>query len=149
MEGFSVDTGIPMDDLHEIFNDSYQRVFSSKHSEAAFFSGFYLRFLKASPAVRDHFKNTDMDQQAGMLKKSFYHVHKLFITRMPTPYMEGIASKHAKGHWNIEPELYEIWLRALLDTVEEFDPKFNPSIEEAWLRVMRFGVEYMKSKYDP
>ena len=149
MEGFSVDADLPMDDLHEIFNDSYQRVFSSKHSEAAFFSGFYLRFLKASPAVREHFKNTDMDQQADMLKKSFFHVHKLFITKKPTPYMEGIASKHSKAHLNIGPELYETWMEALLGTVEEFDPKFSPSIEEAWLRVMSFGVDYMKSKYAP
>ena len=62
-------------------------------------------------------------------------------------YLEYIARQHDRHHLNIEPDLYDLWLEALIDTVREFDNEFDEEIENAWRSVMRYGIEYMTSRY--
>jgi len=62
-------------------------------------------------------------------------------------YLEYIAKRHDRHHLNIEPELYSLWLEALITTVRECDKEFDLSVEKAWPSVMGFGIEYMISHY--
>lgn len=62
-------------------------------------------------------------------------------------YLEYIARLHDRHHFNIEPDLYDLWLEALIDTVREFDNEFDAEIERAWRSVMSYGIEYMTSRY--
>jgi hemoglobin-like flavoprotein len=62
-------------------------------------------------------------------------------------YLEYIAKQHDRHHLDIEPELYELWLEALIDTVRECDNEFNAEVEQAWRSVLRYGIDYMISHY--
>ena len=62
-------------------------------------------------------------------------------------YLEYIAKRHDRHHLNIEPELYELWLEALIDTVRECDPEFDATVEKTWRSVLRYGIDYMVSHY--
>ena len=62
-------------------------------------------------------------------------------------YLEYIAKRHDRHHLNIEPELYGLWLEALIATVREFDTEFDLSVENAWRSVLGYGIEYMISHY--
>jgi len=62
-------------------------------------------------------------------------------------YLEYIAKRHNRHHLNIEPEMYELWLEALLEAVRESDDEFNAEVEQAWRSVLRYGIDYMISHY--
>lgn len=62
-------------------------------------------------------------------------------------YLEYIARHHDRHHLNIEPEYYDLWLEALVDTVRECDPEFDATVEQAWRSVLRYGIDYMISHY--
>ncbi len=58
-------------DFERVFDISYERAISSKVDNRDFFQAFYEGFLGASVEVSELFKDTDMERQRGMLKKSF------------------------------------------------------------------------------
>ena len=62
-------------------------------------------------------------------------------------YLEYIARRHDRHHLNIDPELYDFWLEALIDTACEFDDEFDAEVEQAWRTVMRYGIAYMISHH--
>jgi hemoglobin-like flavoprotein len=130
------------------FDESYERVLKIKKNDKAFFDSFYEKFIRSSPVVKEHFKNTDMPHQKQMLKKSFYNLLVFYASNHADDYLEKTARVHSKHKHNISPELYDLWLENLINTVEEYDPKFNEEIELAWRLVLSAGITYMKFKYD-
>lgn len=48
---------------------------------------------------------------------------------------------------DIHPELYDLWLECLIETVAEFDDGFRDEVELAWRLVLSPGIVYMKFKY--
>lgn len=62
-------------------------------------------------------------------------------------YLEYIAKRHNRHNLNIEPELYDLWLEALIDTVRECDDQFDAEVEQAWRSILDYGIEYMTSHY--
>ena len=131
-----------------IFDESYERVLKIKRGKKSFFDSFYEKFIQSSPIVKEHFKNTDMLHQKQMLKKSFYSLLVFYASNHADDYLEKTALVHSKHKHNISPELYDLWLENLIDTVKEYDPRFNEEIELAWRLVLSAGITYMKFKYD-
>lgn len=134
--------------LDELFNDSYERVSSLGANNNLFFDRFYERFLGASSEIAGKFKNTDMKHQKLMLRASVLYIMQLFSAHEITDSMEEIAVKHSRKQMNIRPELYDVWIECLIDTVGELDPNFDDGIELAWRMVFSPGITYMKFKYD-
>lgn len=135
-------------DFERLFDSSYERVLNSKVNNQTFFEAFYDRFLKSDPRVAEHFKHTHMDQQQKMLEKSFYKLLVFYATNSSDEFLEQVAIRHSKLALNIQPELYDLWLEVLIDTVTDFDPQFDDSVELAWRLVLSTGITYMKFKYD-
>ncbi len=134
--------------LDALFNDSYERVSNMGENNNLFFDCFYEKFLGASSEIRDKFKNTDMKKQKLMLRSSILYIMQLFSTHEIHESMEEIAVKHDRKHMDIRPELYDIWIECLIDTVSELDPYFDDRIELAWRMVFSPGITFMKFKYD-
>ena len=134
--------------LDELFNDSYERVAHLGEDNNLFFDRFYERFTGASPEIAEKFKNTDMKRQKHMLRSSILYIMQLFSTHEIHDYMETLAVKHNRKHLNIRPELYDIWLECLIQTVRELDSHFDDRVEMAWRVVFSPGITYMKFKYD-
>lgn len=134
--------------FEETFDNSYERVKAIEKDGQSFFDSFYDRFIAASPMVHEAFKNTDMRRQRKMLEKSFYSLFIFYATSNENDYLEKIAHRHGKHDANIPPELYDIWLECLIDTVKVFDPHFNRNVELSWRLILSTGISYMKFHYD-
>ncbi len=131
-----------------VFDQSYERVRRAHRRQMNFFEAFYSRFVVADPRVAEHFKHSDMLRQQRMLEKSFYRLLVFYATNNADDFLERIAEKHSKKGLNIDPDLYDLWLDTLLETVAEFDPEFDDNVELAWRLVLSTGITYMKFKHD-
>ncbi len=130
--------------LH-VFNDSLERC----QANPQFLSLFYKKFVISNSEIREKFSNTDMQNQKMMLHASIYMI--MLATQRnaaASAYLDKVAKRHSRSELNIRPELYDIWLETLLETVSVIDPNHIEETGVAWKKVMTFGVDYMKSKYD-
>lgn len=135
-----------MQSPHAVAHSSFKRML--RVSGRDFFRKFYEHLLGASPEVALKFRQTDMEQQQEMLRKSFYHMLDYFGTRRPGPELTEIARRHRKAELDIPPYLYDIWAEKLLETIAEIDPDFDPQIDSAWRTVIEPMIAYMKDAYN-
>lgn len=136
----------------DLFDASYKRVLEAHPEGLEFFEAFYQRFLKSSEQVRVHFRDTDMERQRRMLRKSFYSLIAFYASSSADDVLCKIASTHSARELDIKPALYDLWLESLIDTVRDFDPDCrdpacSDDIELAWRLVMSPGITYMKFKH--
>jgi hemoglobin-like flavoprotein len=127
------------------FKDSLERCQADPH----FLSLFYQKFVISNSEVREKFSNTDMEQQKMMLHASFHMI--MLATQgneAASVYLDRVSKQHSKSELNIRPELYDLWLETLIETVGVIDPVFCYQVETAWREVLTFGIEYMRSRYD-
>ncbi len=133
-----------MIDYGKVFSESHKRVLARTASkEEAFFDSFYDRFTAASPLVQQKFKDVDMTSQKRMLKQSFAYLLNLFVMNKIPDHLVAIARKHDHDHADISSDLYGLWLECLIDTVREFDPRFDDDVELAWRLVCSQGITLM------
>ena len=85
-----------------------------------------------------------MHRQVAMLEKSLHYIAYLFTHDEVYDHVRRVARIHDRAHHDIPPELYDLWLESLIDTVREFDPQFTADIELAWRLVLARGIAYMK-----
>ncbi len=128
-----------------IFNNSLLRC----QSNPQFLSHFYQKFIISNSEVREMFSGTDMKQQKMMLHASIQMIMLASQgNEAAADYLAKISKKHSKSDLNIKPELYDIWLETLIETIRIIDPENNDQIENAWKEIMTFGIEYMKSRFE-
>jgi hemoglobin-like flavoprotein len=128
----------------ELLNDSLERCMRAPE----FLDRFYELYLSSSPEVAAKFQGTDFKKQKTALKASLY-IMLMANERQAewTAHLERLARRHSRKELDIRPELYDLWLECLLQTVREFDPRFNAKTETAWRNRLRPGIEFMKSRY--
>ncbi|MBT3428009.1 MAG: globin [Gammaproteobacteria bacterium] len=137
--------------LELLFEESFQRIIGhgvgiTKKGQH-FFTRFYEIFFEASDEVREKFRHTDMEMQRSFLKKGVYHLISFYLLRSDYGYLSSIAKTHNQNHYNIRPELYDIWLESLLKAVAELDPKYCDELRLAWQIVMTPGILFLKYHY--
>jgi len=133
-------------DKVDIFRASLKRCLA----DAVFLDSFYQAFVGSSEEVREKFKNMDMRRQVRMLEDSLYVLAVAVQGGQGSPArgaLTGIARKHGRNDLDIRPELYDLWLAALIGTVGRYDPDYTPEIETAWRDTLAGGIEYMRSHY--
>ena len=62
--------------------------------------------------------------------------------------MQQIAQRHNIRGLDIKPYMYDLWLKALIETVAQMDPKQNRDVLLAWKLVLSLGITYMKDMHD-
>ena len=130
----------------DVFRTSLNRCMSSRE----FLESFYKSFVGSSDEVREKFKNTDMKRQVQMLEDSLYVLAVAVQGGQGSPArgaLPGIARRHSRHDLEIRPELYDLWLTALVDTARRYDPDFTDATEKAWRDTLSAGIEYMRSHY--
>ena len=127
----------------ELFNDSIERC--SRNPK--FLHRFYSLFLTSSDAVAKKFEHTDLRKQARMLKTSLYTMMLASSESERVAHLERLAQLHSRAGLDIKPELYDLWLDKLVQTVGECDPLFDTETGTAWRRMLQPGIEFMKSRY--
>ncbi|SDK65001.1 globin [Microbulbifer yueqingensis] len=111
-----------------------------------FFVDFYDRFMGTSTDVRDMFRDTDMKQQRHLLRNGIMQL--ILVARgMPDSKLRALGQSHSRSGYNVRPELYSVWLDALMDTVARHDAEFSPAIDGAWRRAIQPGIEMIRNAY--
>jgi hemoglobin-like flavoprotein len=129
-------------ELLTVVKDSYTRCLRGSD----FLPAFYRHFFRACPAAEPLFARTDLDRQARLLQ----HALGLLLTFPKEPpgepsLLTRLAAKHGPGEMNINPAWYPLFLQALVETAEQFDPEFTPALADAWRAVLTPGLAYMQS----
>jgi hemoglobin-like flavoprotein len=135
-------------DYDEIYEQSFWRVTKTLVDGQDFFERFYDNFMTSSSEVRALFKNTDLARQKKMLHDSIVHLARFSQYKRAGTHTQKLAQRHGKHDLDVQPQLYDTWLDALVATVKERDSEFDDDIELAWRMKLAPGIEYMKGKYD-
>lgn len=115
-------------------------------ASASFFDDFYVNFLASSPMVREKFVQTDMAAQKQLLRAGILTL-VLFARGMPDTKLKALGQSHSRSGFDIRPELYDLWLAALLRTVGEHDEAAGKEDLQAWREVLGKGIDVIKSYY--
>lgn len=129
-----------MINYNEIFNDSYERVSGDLN---AFFDVFYQNFMAKSDSIKAMFVGIDMDHQKEVLVDSLTFMISFSATKQASGYLAKMAEKH-QTELKIPNQLYDFWMEALLETLPNFDRRYNQDVALAWRIVLSPGIEFMK-----
>jgi hypothetical protein len=123
---------------------SYQRCRASE----GFIDTFYMLFLGKSQEVVEKFRHTDFTRQKLMLRESLL-LMLLFNRNEQDSIKElkRLGERHSRRQIDIPPHLYELWLDALCEAVEQHDPEFDSALPSKWRAAMRPGIELIISSY--
>ena len=127
------------------FEESYGRLFGPNVSmEGAaddFFQAFYDRFL-VNEDIAQLFSNTDMPRQIKMLKASLFQLVSFYVSGQISAELERIA--HIHKQLAVNADMFDRWLEALLETVEEYDELADERTVLAWAWALSPGITYMR-----
>ncbi len=111
-----------------------------------FFDDFYEQFLSSSPEIAEKFTKTDMSAQKHLLRAGILNL-VLCARGMPDTKLRALGASHSRTGFDIRPELYGLWVGALLRTVRRHDPKVTAEDLDAWQEVVNQGIAVIKSYY--
>ncbi len=127
----------------DIVMQSYGRCCASN----GFFDTFYVYFLSSSAEVRAKFADTDMTAQKQLLRHGILNL-VMHARGMPDSKLRALGCSHARGGLDIRPELYDVWLDALLKSIGEHDLLCNDETRLAWREVLNKGISVIKAQYE-
>ena len=128
----------------QLFRQSLDRC----KKRADFLDLFYDHFMASSEQVREKFANTNFAAQKGHLIKSLTLAADVVDgDAAAMRHLHERAESHSRHEINVQPALYDLWLEALLSTVEECDEEFSDQIEAAWRSVLGHIIGYMQAHY--
>jgi len=127
---------------------SLQRCLENKLNGKEFTDAFYETFLASDPQIPVKFAGTDMLRQQELLRTSLVKLI-MFASGSAAARLslDELAVMHDHQHSNIEPEMYDIWLRSLLSTIRRYDLEFSPALEAAWIELLNEGIAVMRKAY--
>jgi len=112
-------------------------------------SEFYVRLMDSSAEIRKKFEGVDMTDQASFLAHAIV-MSFLFIDKnqhLAKKCLDDVRKTHAQNNLNIAPELYDIWLECLLETVSLCDPHANDALLTDWHDVMSVAITHIRDGY--
>lgn len=123
---------------------SYHRCRASE----GFLDTFYEHFLAKSPEVAQKFRGTDFAHQKLMLRESLLAMLLFNLdSGEAREELERLAERHSRRGVDIAPHLYDLWLDALCEAVEQHDPQFTTSLGARWKVAMRAGIQLIVAHY--
>lgn len=126
----------------EIYNDSFEYCLSKE----GFLPRFYELFIESSPEVREKFRNTDIQRQARILKKSLYVLTMASVgTDEAREELIRLGKSHGPQGLKIPAYMYDLWLDCLLRAVKEFHTEWHPEIERSWRKMLGPHIDVLKS----
>lgn len=126
----------------DLVMQSYGRCCASN----GFFDSFYQYFLASSPEIREKFAHTNMPAQKQLLRQGILNL-VMHARGMPDTKLRALGCSHARGALDIRPELYDLWLQALLQSIGEHDGQCDANTRLAWHEVLNKGISVIKAQY--
>ena len=126
----------------DLVMQSYGRCCAS----SGFFDSFYQYFLASSPEICEKFAHTNMPAQKQLLRQGILNL-VMHARGMPDTKLRALGCSHARGALDIRPELYDLWLQALLQSIGEHDGQCDANTRLAWHEVLNKGISVIKAQY--
>ena len=129
---------------HAIVEASYDRCLEND----GFYDTFYEKFLAKSEEIPPMFANTDFRKQKQMIRMSVRMLVRLGEGKDSTKLaISKLGESHSRRQHNVRPELYDLWLDALCESIAQHDPEYTPKLEQQWRDAMQPGIEMMISMF--
>jgi len=134
-----------------VIHDKAKRVHESylRAGGRDFVSSFYDKLMETSEEIREKFEHINMEEQTDILAHSivmsFLFVDKNHQTAANT--LNKVRESHNRDHLNITPELYDLWLDCMVETVSTCDPHANKQLLSDWHEVMSVAVNHIREGY--
>ncbi len=124
--------------------DSFDRCEAS----GDFAEEFYNIFLSSSAEVAAKFAETNFAKQRKLVRAPVY----IMVTRQvddpqARETLERIGESHGRSELDIRPDLYELWLDSVCQTVKLLDPEWTQALQLAWRDQLRPGISFITSHY--
>ncbi len=125
-------------------NDSLERC----HRDPRFMDRVCASFVDSSEEIATKFAQIDARRLKLIVTAALY-TSLSFASRQQRgdPELERLAQAHGHTAYDVRPELYDLWLDAVVGAVRASDPQFTPITESAWRAVLGCGVEFMRARY--
>ncbi len=122
--------------------------FRRSQSRSDFADAFYDHLASQSAEIGPMFAETDMVKQNELLRLGIMNLIE-FAGGSPSAHEEllRLGEIHDRTHFDVRPDLYPLWVNALLETVRETDAECTAELEAAWRRVVAPGIELIVSMY--
>jgi hemoglobin-like flavoprotein len=127
--------------LRDRFEESYWRAATATVGGRVFADSFYDRFLARSEDVRKLFQGTDFPVQKRMFTLAILYVSSAYEKPRSGRVLEQLARRHRNV--GVRPEMFDLWMDCLLETVREFDPEWDETVAETWRAVMAPGLRHL------
>ncbi len=133
-----------LDRDYVIMQASYLRCCAS----AGFFDSFYATFLSKSPEVALKFSRTNLTNQKKMLRNSLFRmVADAQNEAVVSEETQRIGVSHGRGHHDIPPAMYVLWLESLCEAIKQHDPGYDEELERVWREKLGRMIERIVALY--
>lgn len=131
--------------VHTVVRPSFERCCDQGDE---FFDAFYSRLSEKAPEIGPMFADTNMRRQNALLREGIESL-LAHAEGHPAAHTElvRLGEVHNRERINVRPELYPLWLEALMESIREHDPQHNEMTEPAWREAISAGIELMISQY--
>jgi hemoglobin-like flavoprotein len=127
---------------------SLGRCLLNKKPGKDFLDAFYDTFLASDPRIKPLFAKTDMKKQKDLLRQGLITLIMYANgSGLAKSSVEQLAVKHDRQHVNIDPALYPLWVKSLMDCIKRYNPKYDPELHKLWTAVLDRGISVMKKAY--
>lgn len=113
-------------------------------------TSFYHHLMFSSEEIREHFKYVDLEVQSENLSRAIVMSFLNYDDKehaTSSKILNNVRDSHNRHKLAVKPELYDIWLKCLIDVVEVLDPNADESLLEDWRVVMASSIEHIRSGY--
>lgn len=132
----------------QLVQQSFGRCLVATPGGKSFLDAFYEDFIAADPRIKPLFARTNMTKQKSLLREGLVKL-MMFAggAESAKASIANLAVDHNRSNLNIDPSLYQVWLRSLLGCVKKYDQRFDDSTGAAWTEVLELGIRVMKEAY--
>ena len=101
--------------------------------------------MGASPEIAELFRETDFERQRRVLRDSLYVMLVAAGTESGPAHdeVERLAARHVE--LGVTPEMFDVWLDALIQAAREHDTHFTDALEHDWRASFGGPMALMKS----
>lgn len=131
-----------------LVQQSLGRCLLNKKPGKDFLDDFYETFLACDPRIKPLFAKTDMQKQKDLLRQGLITLIMYANgSAMAKTSVEQLAVKHDRQHVKIDPALYPLWVKSLMECIKRYDPKCDLELQKLWTSVLDVGISVMKQAY--
>lgn len=112
----------------------------------SFASEFHDRLMETSEDIQRIFGHIDIEIQIEALAHAIV-MSFLFVDKNhhgAAKYFHDIRESHNRHNLDISPELYDVWLEIMIETVAVCDPQATEELLVDWHTVMSVAVEHVR-----